>query len=245
MNKLNNNTKYEGFSLVEMIITLGIIGFVMLISSSALTTLIKTSTVSSSKTMVRNETEFILELVRRNIRNSNPADVYVYNSQDIRTYDPAQNLIVEDGLTDLESFYSTSLGTNIKGNEIHFRPYGYDRWVCIGFFPASGEGYDGEEEEFGYILKTTAENLQGNHQSCFDSSDPERDSDFFRYTILLNSDEVDIDSFDITYVDSADDNYLFKFDIIAKPVNWYFSVDAPVNREVYRQAVVTTGGLIW
>jgi len=61
--------KYEGFSLVEMLITIVILGMVMLIASVTLTTLIKISTVSSNKTRVRNETEFVLELVRRTVRN--------------------------------------------------------------------------------------------------------------------------------------------------------------------------------
>lgn len=236
----NIQTKYEGFSLIEMIITVGIIGMVMLISSATLTTLIKTSTVSSSKTMVRNETEFILELVRRNIRNSNPSDVYVFRSYDAeesfvaRQFNPETNEIVNNELIDMEDLYASNLGPNTDGNEIHFRPYGYDRWVCIGYFPSTADS------EFAYILKTSAQDLWDNHESCFENTD-----DYARYTIVLNSDAVDINDFDISYVESADSNYLFKFDIVAQPVHWYFGSGAPVNREVFRQAVVTTGGLIW
>ena len=227
---------YEGFSLVEMLITIVIIGVVMLISATTLTTLIKVSTVSSSKTLVRNETEFVLEMVRRTIRNSNPSDVYLFDTYEHRRYDPENNIVrpTIEG-TEMEPYYAYPLGENVPGgNEIHFRPYGFTSWVCVGFFPSI------EDEAFGYILKTSAQNLWGQHHTCFDNTD-----DYSKYTIVLNSDSVDIDGFDISYVTSADGNYVFKFDIAAQPTEWYLGPGAPVNREVFRQAVVTTGGLIW
>ncbi len=228
--------KYEGFSLVEMLITIVILGVVMLISATTLTTLIKVSTVSSNKTAVRNETEFVLEMVRRTIRNSNPSDVYLFSTYDNRSFDPVNNEIVSDGFDSdqMRELYQNTLEENEVGNEIHFRPYGFTSWVCVGYFKSTSN------PEFGYILKTSAQNLWDEHESCFQDT-----SDYSKYTIVLNSEAVDIDSFNISYIKSVDGNYVFKFDISAQPVNWYLTDGAPVNREVFRQAVVTTGGLIW
>lgn len=224
--------KYEAYSLVEMLITIVIIGIVMLIASVTLTTLIKISTVSSNKTRVRTESEFVLELVRRTVRNSNPSDVYIYNSSSVRKYNPDDNIVVDGMGANLSSVYGTTLGENQVGNEIHFRPYGYESWVCIAFFSST------LDPEMGYIIKTTAEDLTGQHQNCFDD-------EYTGYMIPLNSDIVDMDSFEIAYTVLDDSNYMIRFDIDAQPTEWYLSFGAPVRKEVHRQAVVSTEGIVW
>ena len=229
--------KYEGFSLVEMLITIVILGMVMLIASVTLTTLIKISTVSSNKTRVRNETEFVLELVRRTVRNSNPADVMIYNSLDARMYD-SENGVVRNNpeIADISSVYAVPLGENVTGNEIHFKPYGYTNWICIGFFRDMDP-----ESEMGYVIKTSTQDLWGNAQKCFDGTT----EDYRMYTIGLNSENVDINSFNIAYTESTGGNYIIRFDLSAQPISWYLAPGAPVNREVFRQAVVTTEGINW
>lgn len=224
--------KYEAYSLVEMLITIVIIGIVMLIASVTLTTLIKISTVSSNKTRVRTESEFVLELVRRTVRNSNPSDVYIYDSSSARKYDPELNSVIDELGANLPTIYGTSLGENQVGNEIHFRPYGYESWVCIGFFTSAAN------PEVGYIVKTTASDLTGRHQNCFTNG-------FTGYLIPLNSEIVDIDNFDIAYTILDDSNYMIRFDIDAEPTEWYLSFGAPVRKEVHRQAVVSTEGIVW
>lgn len=235
MKKIKNE-KYEGFSLVEMLITIVIIGIVMLISSVTLTTLVKVSSVSSNKTRVRNESEFILELIRRTVRNSNPSDVYIYNSRSARTFNTDTRLIEDNGTSDLSAVYSESLSENEVGNEIHFRPYGYDNWICIGFFESSTS-----ETGQGYIVKTTTNDLQDGHEECFNSEN----NNAGVYTIVLNSDSVSINNFNIAYTKTTDENYLIRFDIDAEPVYWYFGKGAPVTKKVLRQTVVKTEGLIW
>ncbi len=226
------DSKYEGFSLVEMLITIAIIGTVMLISSVTLTTLIKVSTVSSNKIRARNESEFVLELIRRTVRNSDPSDVLIFNSLDVRKYNSETLAIENDASVDIENSYNDDgLGENEQGNEIHFRPYGYKDWICIGFFLSSLEG-----SERGYILRTTAEDLAGSHESCFDRSD---------YLISLNSDYVDINNFKIAYTISNDSNYVIRFDIESEPIDWYLAPGAPINKKVFRQGIVSTEGLIW
>lgn len=224
---------YEGFSLVEMLITLIIMGFIMLTAATSLTTLIKISTVSSNKTRVRSESEFVLEFVRKTVRNSNPADVYIFKSFDKRNYDPDTNKVVNKNPgEDLSSYYLTTLPENTPGNEIHFRPYGYDSWVCIGFFSSA------KEDGMGYILKTSAQNLSDKQETCFDDEES-------KYSIVLNSDVVNITAFDIAYTVLKDSNYLIRFDIKAEPTEWYLGPGAPVKKELYRQAVVSTEGIVW
>jgi type II secretory pathway pseudopilin PulG len=221
--------KYEAFSLVEMLLTIVIIGMVMLISSVTLTSLIKVSTVASNKIRARNESEFVLELVRRTVRNSDPSDVLIFSTQEARKFDFETMTIVDTGLEDIESVYQ-ELDENDIGNEIHFRPYGYKDWICLGFFESSSDS------EKGYILRTSAEDLAGQHENCFSNA---------QYIIVLNSDYVDTNSFNIAYTVSNDGNYLIRFDIESEPVDWYLGSGAPIKRTVFRQGIVSTEGLIW
>lgn len=236
MNLLNRKEQYEGFSLVEMLITIVIMGVVMLTASSTLTTLIKISTVSSNKTRVRSESEFVLELVRRTVRNSNPSDVYIFDSKSVRQYDPEENAVINTNgsSTDplLLAAYNTPKGENESGNEIHFRPYGYESWICIAYFPST------DDPNMGYILKTSAPNLLNQQATCFND-------DTGKYVITLNSDVVNIKNFNIAYTTLKDSNYLIRFDIDAEPTQWYLAEGAPVKRIVHRQAVVSTEGIVW
>jgi prepilin-type N-terminal cleavage/methylation domain-containing protein len=234
--------KYEGFSLVEMLITIAIIGMVMLISSITLTSLIKVSTVASNKIRARNESEFVLEMVRRTVRNSDPSDVYIFQTEGVRKFNFVDNTMVDDQTKDMGTEY-TEVEENEFGNEIHFRPYGYRDWICLGFFRSSEEGFDQdislEEEDSlvkGYILRTSAEDLAGNHESCFEN--PE-------YIMVLNSDYVNIKGFNIAYTLSNDANYIIRFDIKSEPVDWYLKKEDHIKREVFRQGIVSTEGLIW
>lgn len=220
---------YEGFSLIEMLVTMVIIGFVFLLVAVTLSTLIRVSSISTAKTTVRNDSEIILELIRRNVRNSNIGDVLVYNSEG-RTYDG--EVIVEDAVYG----FDTPLQAGEAGNEIHFRPNGYSRWVCIGFFP------DTNDPEMGYILKSSSDEMSSSsHSSCFN---PEGTS-YQRYAIQLNSSEVDINSFAVRYIESTYDNYIIIADIKAQSVYWYEGSGKIFNREVNRQVVVSTEGLTW
>lgn len=230
MKKENIQNKiYEGFSLVEMLLTMIIIGFVFLLVSTVLSTLIKVSTISTAKTTVRSESEFILELIRRNVRNSNVGDVLIYSTSG-RTYDG--ETIVESG--DILG-YDSPLDAGEEGNEIHFRPNGYSRWVCIGFF------LDTDDPDVGYILKSSTDDMSSDHSICFDQDT----SDYEKYTIQLNSEDVDIDSFRVKYIESTYENYMIIADISAEPVYWYEGSGKLFNREVNRQVVVSTEGLTW
>jgi len=223
------NKIYEGFSLVEMLVTMIIIGFVFLLVASTLTTLIRVSTISTAKTTVRSESEFVLELIRRNVRNSNIGDVLVFNTSG-RVYNGIT--VVEDG--DVLGF-DTPLDAGVQGNEIHFRPNGYSRWICIGYF------VDSEDANMGYILKSSSDDISSDHSVCFD---PDL-SDYQKYTIQLNSEDVDINTFGVKYIESTYDNYMIIADINAEPVHWYEGSGKLFNKEVNRQVAVSTEGLTW
>jgi prepilin-type N-terminal cleavage/methylation domain-containing protein len=228
--------KYEGFSLVEMLITIAIMGTVMIISSTVLSTLIRVSTVASNKIRARNESEFVLELLRRTIRNSDPSDVYVFRSHvpegvsPGRSYDP-ENDVVKGEVDD--AVYINGLPENEVGNEIQFRPYGFSNWLCLGFFR------DINDPEKGYILWTSGYDLRDNHETCFAPDNPSS------YLMLLNSDYINIKDFGISYMESADGNYIITFDILSEPMNWYLGPRSIINREVYRKGVVSTEGIVW
>jgi len=229
--------KYEGFSLVEMLITIAIMGTVMIISSTVLSTLIRVSTVASNKIRARNESEFVLELLRRTIRNSDPSDVYVFKSNepgvvtDGRSYDPENDIIV--GEVDEEDVYTNGLPEGQVGNEIQFRPYGFTNWLCLGFFK------DMDDPDKGYIIWTSGYDLRDNHESCFAPDNPSS------YLMLLNSDYINITDFGISYMVSADGNYILTFDIFSEPMNWYLGPNAVMDREVHRRGVVSTEGVVW
>jgi hypothetical protein len=166
--------------------------------------------------------------------NSDPSNVYIFNTQSVRKYDPDTNEIINVPGQDVSAAYTSPLGEGATGNEIHFRPYGFDSWMCLGFFKSS------MNSNMGYILKTSAQNLVGNQQSCFtNSSNPSG------YNIVLNSDEVDIDSFQIAYNVLQDGNYLIRFNINAEPTHWYLGESTLTTKIVSRQTVVSTEGVVW
>lgn len=231
-----NKEKYGGFSLVEMLITIAIMGTVMITSSTVLSTLIRVSTVASNKIRARNESEFVLELLRRTIRNSDPSDVYVFRSNvpvgvsPGRSYDPENDVIV--GEVD-DAVYMNGLPEGEVGNEIQFRPYGFANWLCLGFFR------DIDDADKGYIFWTSGDDLRDRHESCFA---PDTTSS---YLMLLNSEYINITDFGISYMESADGNYIITFDIHSEPMNWYLGPNSVINREVFRRGVVSTEGIIW
>jgi len=235
MRKINQE-KYTAFSLVEMLITIAIMGTVMIISSTVLSTLIRVSTVSSNKVRARNESEFVLELLRRTIRNSDPSDVYVFRSNvpvDVspgRSYDSENDVIV--GVVD-DDVYKKGLPEGEVGNEIQFRPYGFANWLCLGFFR------DKDDVDKGYIFWTSGDDLRDRHESCFAPDTPSS------YLMLLNSDYINIKDFGISYMVSADGNYIITFDIYSEPMNWYLGPNSVINREVFRRGVVSTEAIAW
>ncbi len=239
--------KLKAFSLIEMIITLAIMAIVMLMATQTLNTMVKVSTITKYKTMARNEMDFSVELVDRLLSNSNIADVYLYNSSGVRTmsFDPETgnyDIDVTDGYINdgaLEGFYDTGLFTGLRGNEIHFRPYGYSLWVCLGYFRDTADEQAIEDGNYtGYFVKRTMTTLPNGHGSCFDLSESPNDP-----LLVLTSEDVDVRDFNITYTQSSSNNNIFYVDMKMEPIPWVPSSN--IDKSVFRQAIVTTQGLTW
>lgn len=241
LKKMNNiykiDTKYTAFSLLEMIITTFIIGFIMTVVALVLTTLIKVSAVTTNKTAARNDSEFVLELLRRNVKSSNPKEVSLYDST-VRTYNKDTGKVSEGG------DFTNSVGKNKPANEIHFKPQGSQNWVCLAYYKGvSGDNEikkdkDGKLVRMGYILKTTKKMGEYKAAECF----TERAN-----IMVLNSRAVNIKEFTFRYREHGEDplNKIIQVDMVAQPVYWYFAQGAPINREVYRQAIISTESIKW
>lgn len=221
--------KYKGVSLVEMLITIVIITVVMLLVSVVLTTLIRTSAVTNARTTARQESEFVMELIRRNIRNSHTSDIVLYNVTN-RAFNESENKVVDTGVV---NGYSTAVIEGGNANVIHFRPNGYDRWVCIGYFPLT------TDPTKGYIVKSSYPN-NTTPSNCFNGNDPE----YAQNALILNSSEVYADQFNIVYYNSSDGNKLMTVNISMKSIR-DMSFSRNVKPTYFKQALISTQKLTW
>lgn len=230
---INIKKKYKGFSLVEMLLTIGILGIIMLLVASTLTTLIKVSSVSNSKNQARNDVNFIMELMNRSLGNSNVGDITLYQSLEVRHFND-ESLSLENAPAGVGEVYSNpSLLVGIPANEIHVRSYGYNVWTCIGYFK------DTEDENRGYLLKTTMYNLES-HAECFN---PEREGS---YVSVLHNASVSVSAFSVEYLIVGDDaDNLFIINATVEPLNWPERFGLSINKNITRQTTVSSQGLTW
>jgi prepilin-type N-terminal cleavage/methylation domain-containing protein len=249
--------KLKAFSMVEMLITLAIMAIVMLIATQTLTTVFKVSTMTKLKTVTRNEIGFAVELTERLLANSNVVDVKIYDvsntttdpidddyENDVRYYnEDTGGIYTELASGEIEAIYTDDLSTADVGNEIHIRPYGYSLWVCLGYF----HGYsDGEVNSNGYFLKRTVTSFPDGygHESCFDTS-AEGPSLVESPILVLNSDDVNVNDFRVSYIKSSDINNVFYIDLVMEPTHWVPGDQSNIEKAIYRQAIITTQGLTW
>lgn len=230
---INIKKKYKGFSLVEMLLTIGILGIIMVLVATTLTTLIKVSTVSNSKNQARNDINFMMELVNRSLSGSNISDITTYQSLEIRHFNE-ETLTLETVPAGVGEVYNNpTVLTGVPANEMHVRSYGYNVWTCIGYFR------DSIDDTKGYLLKTTMYNLE-NHASCFDSL---RENS---YVSVLHSTEVSVVDFSIEYLVIGDDaDNMFIITATVEPLDWPESFGLSVNKQITRQSTVSSQGLTW
>jgi prepilin-type N-terminal cleavage/methylation domain-containing protein len=236
--------KFKAFSLIEMLMTLGIMSIVVLIATQTLNTVFRVSTISKFKTVTRSEISFSMELVERLLSNSNVRDVYIYNPTPDQTIEPVQPIVryyneetntIDNSPSGLGITYDVETNPGDSGTEIHIRPYGYDMWVCVGYFV-------NEEMDKGYLLKRTVDELDSSntdHSSCFNSGYSMADP-----ILVLNSEDVNVNDFVVSYAQSSDINNVFYVDMEMEPTSWAPGESA-IERAVIRQAIVTTKGLTW
>lgn len=242
------NKIFRAFSLIEMILTLGILSIVFLLTTKTLTTVIQVSTVVKYKTATRSEVDFAMEFLERVLTNSNIKpegdDVFIYDTSAWRYYDPVGGTTVyDDSVEDLiiNTEYNNSTSTGVFGNEIHIQPYGYEGWMCIGYFKEEDDGDDTTLQK-GYLLKRSVDALDEanppSHKSCFDSTWHEE------YPILvLNSEDVNVNDFRVSYTRSELVNNIFYIDLEMEPLFW--SPGVSIEKAIIRQSIVTTKGLTW
>lgn len=224
--------KLKSFSLVEMILTLGILSIVFLMITKTLNTVVRVSAITRYKTATRNEADFIMELSERLLANSNINDIYVYQSSSVREFNPETYSFSDDDLIGV--YDSGGLSVGEKGNEIHVRPYGFESWTCFGFFKDN----DGN----GYLVKRSVNGMTDDaagHQSCFEgsASTPEP-------YLVLNSDDISVKDFKVSYTVSPSKNNLFYIDLVMEPLHWAPG-ETTIEKPIYRQSVITTQGLTW
>lgn len=219
--------------MVEMLITLLIMGFMMILVGVTLTALIKASAISSAKTLSRNEREFMFDLLERYIENADPEQILVFNS--------SGRYVELDGDIggSANVFESVDQGSDI-GNEIHIRPVGSSRWICIAYYPAQGAAGD-PDELTGYLLKATSDTLV-DHVDCLD---PTANSDLATSLIVLNSREIDVVNFEVSYYQSLSENYTFLIDLGIEPVNWVARGSSEFKPIYQDQLVVSTEKVIY
>ncbi len=230
---IKKKRRYNGFSLVEMLLTLGILGIIMVLVATTLTTLIKVSSVSNSKNQARNDINFIMELMNRSLSGSNISDITMYQSGAVRYFND-QTLSLEDipaGVGEVYSNPTILVGT--PANEIHVRSYGYNVWTCIGYFRNT------VNQERGYLLKTTMYGLE-NHADCFDPNRADA------YVSVLQNMSVTVDDFSVEYLVIGDDaDNMFIIDATVEPLDWPESFGLSIKRQITRQSTVSSQGLTW
>jgi type II secretory pathway pseudopilin PulG len=232
--------KLTAFSLVEMIITLGILSIVFLLTTKTLTTLVQVSTVTKYKTATRSEADFTMELVRRFLSNSKIDDMYIFDSLNQWSYTPETGIVATNPQA-LSGSYTTPQGVGQTGNELHVRLSGYDQMTCIGFFK---EDYTDTESK-GYILKKTVDfNDTSQHYECFlgEGSDPFPESLY--PVMVLNAKDITVKDFLVSYAQSESSNNIFYVDLMMEPLYWAPGMDH-IEKAVVRQSIVTTQGLTW
>jgi type II secretory pathway pseudopilin PulG len=226
--KVDKGKKYSAVSLVEMLLTMIIITIVMLLVATTLTTMVRTSIISTARTAARQESEFILELLRKTVRNSSPDEIKIYSVTG-RSFDMDSGRTVDEGVTGYES----PAPDGGEGTEIHFRPFGYDKWVCIAYFPLS----DGSGK--GTILKSVRRDLLDGSE-CFNPASPQ----YIANTIVLNSEEISVNSLKVQFFSTFDENYLLTIDLDVEPERWIPN-RSDIKPNYFQQTVVSTQKLTW
>jgi len=219
---IDSDSKYQAYSLVEMIISVAVVSVVMLIIGLSLNSLLQVSFVSSARMESLNQTDFTMELIKRTIKQSNPSSVFLFNSREYYYYDATNDVITKNPASSGEFSAPLDEGESNIGNEIHLLPFNSDRWICIGYFVDS--------EGKGYLFKTSYKNLS-NHASCFDSTT----SEYKKNIMKLNTSQVNFTQFDASYFSGGSQNVFYRIKLSGQPTKKYGNSELPraINQDLY------------
>jgi prepilin-type N-terminal cleavage/methylation domain-containing protein len=216
---------YKGFSLIELLLTMMILGVISLLVAVTLNTIIKVSNSTNAKNLARSNSSYIMDLIKKTVVNARLDEVHLYNSVNDRKLEESSGNIVVT--------YSESPYTNESeiGNEIHIKLYGYDTWSCIGYFK--------DNKNNGYIVQSFKRGTY-TPETCF-SSDPDTST-----TVILHSLTMDVSQFNIDKVTVSDEkNTMFIVDLKMEPLYWPLEQNVLVNSSVQRKSVISTEALTW
>jgi len=215
-----NYRKYNGFSLIELLLTTMILTVIMLLVATTLNTVIKVSNTTNSKNTARANMSYVMDYISRALTNSELGDIYLFNSVGVRTIGEgiSGQLAVLSPLNLQNAYLDGKLGDEtLRGNEIHIKLYGYNDWTCIGYFK--------DESGYGYLVRTVYEDdMQGDHSLCFSES-----------AIVTP----------MHLVMGDNENRMFLINSTLRPLYWPVGDTFPINKDVTRQAVVSTQALTW
>jgi competence protein ComGF len=207
--------KYKAFSLIQMLIALVILAMILLAINNVIVTMMRTSNVISSRMLVREESEYIAEVIRKYLRNSSVDNVKIYSREDPEITLSQYGVSYIDGeVTEID------FGEDTLATEIHFRPSAdsVGRVVCIGFFENEEDG----GPKIGYIVRAVSllDPLRGwtdyEPEDCF-PPDPSSDQMFRKNLALLNSDLISIEGFSVKR-DRTNANVYYSVDLDVRPV---------------------------
>jgi hypothetical protein len=213
--------------MVEMMIVMAIFMAVFLLIAVVLTTVLKVADVSTGRITARQESEFMLNVLQHTLRNSDPEFVHVYDMPTDREFDPVSSKVFGQ----VSEYVQNEVGSEQAGNEIHIKPFYSNRWMCFGVFTLR------DDTERQVLLKTSTDlELDSvGHEHCFDSDR----EDFAEYTIVLNSDSVDVNSVNVMFIDDMD-NIHFMLEMKLMPTYWASGKSSFVRPEYDKVVVVST-----
>jgi Tfp pilus assembly protein PilV len=208
--------KYKGFSLIQMLISIIILAIILLAINNVIVTMIRTSNTISSRMLVREESEYIAEVMRKYLRNSSADNVRLY----VRS-NPRISLSINGEVNSITGDLKEIEWNNSEiGTEIHFRSSAdsENKVICIGYF----ENHDVDSPVIGYVMRSVNEiNTErgwSDYQpsNCF-PGEPQMNDIFRKNIAFLNSDLISIEDLSIRR-DRTNVQVFYSIDIDVRPV---------------------------
>lgn len=238
----NTRSLINGYSLVEMLITLALISFVLTFVGVALTTMLKASIMSDARTKSRQEIEVLSTSLRLSIGNARSERVQVFESD--------WTILDGDLIQEEVSPVFTAIAVGSPGNEIHVLPTKADRWVCIATVSKANPNVIGGIQKL--VIRTSADfnvipsssTTLADHQKCFD---PTANPELYDYMSFLTSESVTVNvpsinnGFMLTAYKSSNDNIYIDSHIGLTPLEWIGGSKGPLKPEFTRDAIYKTG----